>query len=291
MKIFRFTQFLLVMILVHSCVSTKFADEGNLAYESGNYEGALQAWDKVMMDYANKGTVEDTAIYYKAGQAALHLDQTDKALTYFKAAQNMQYKSPVLYATLASIYKSMDNLSLEIDALEKYKAALNQVTGADSLIVRLFKTYVESENWDSALELWPTVEDVAKTDVSMLVDYYEVNEALENEDECEQLAGKILELDANNALAMEWFAKNYFWEAENRYVSEMKAYQNNRTNSQYKKLLKAWDVIWPTFRKSRDYFLKLYEIDPKPHYAQYLANIYTRMDKKKEAAYYKARSK
>jgi hypothetical protein len=73
------------------------------------------------------------------------------------------------------------------------------------------------------------------------------------------------------------------------YVREMKAYKNNRTTSQYKKLLKAWDQVWPLFRKSRDYFKKLYYIKADTQYAKYLRNIYTRMDQKDKAAFWEKR--
>ena len=55
---------------------------------------------------------------------------------------------------------------------------------------------------------------------------------------------------------------------------------------EYKRLLKALDKVYPTFRKSRDYFLKLYRIDPKPKYAKYLGNIYTRLGNEQKAKYY-----
>ena len=102
---------------------------------------------------------------------------------------------------------------------------------------------------------------------------------------------QILKLDASNITALEYYAEKYFWKAENLYVSEMKAYKNKKTSSQYKKLLKALEQVWPNYKKSRNYFLKLYKIDPKPEYAKYLGNIYTRYDDKEKAAYYNKRAK
>ena len=71
----------------------------------------------------------------------------------------------------------------------------------------------------------------------------------------------------------------------------MKAYKAKRTNSQYSRLLKALEQVYPDFRKSRDYYLKLYKIDPKKEYANYLGNIFTRLDDKEKAEYYYKKAK
>jgi hypothetical protein len=120
----------------------------------------------------------------------------------------------------------------------------------------------------------------------LLAGYLIVNENLENYKTCDKLALQIFELDDENIIALEWYAEKFFQEAENLYVSEMKAYKNNRTTSQYKRLLEALEKVYPAFRKSRNYFLKLYRIDPKPKYAKYLGNIYTRLGEEQKANYY-----
>ena len=124
----------------------------------------------------------------------------------------------------------------------------------------------------------------------MLAGYLTVNKNLENEAIADQLANQILKMDKNNTIALEYYAEKYFWKAENLYTTEMNAYKKNRTTKQYNKLLKALDEVWPNFQKSRDYFLRLYKIDPKPEYAKYLGNIYTRYDDKEKAAYYYKRA-
>jgi len=85
---------------------------------------------------------------------------------------------------------------------------------------------------------------------------------------------------------LDWTAKKYFWKAENRYQDELKAYEKNKTNKQYNKLLKALDIVSADFKTSLDYFKKFYTIDPNPGTAKYLGNIYNRLDDKKKADYY-----
>ncbi|MFW6352275.1 MAG: hypothetical protein ACOC2E_07790, partial [Bacteroidota bacterium] len=73
---------------------------------------------------------------------------------------------------------------------------------------------------------------------------------------------------------------------EHRYQKEMKAYEKNRTRKQYKQLLDAFEVLNADFRRSLNYYLKLYEMKPEPRYARFIGNVYLRFDDKKKARYY-----
>ena len=291
MKFKRIIQGLFIILIIHSCTTQKLIEKGQTAYEEDKYEAALQAWDQVVEKYENKGKKADAGIYYKAGLAACELELTEKALDYLETAQYLEYPSPKLYTTLAKISKSIDNLSKEIEALENYHEQYPQGDKIDALTIRLFETYVESENWKKAMDIWPQIEEQAQSDADLLTRYLTVNKKMENDSLCDKLAGKILKLESNNTTALEWNAKKYFWKAENLYVKEMKAYKNNRTTSQYDRLLNKLDEVYPTFRRSRDYFLKLYQLDPRPQYAKFLGNIYTRLQKERKADYYYNKAK
>ena len=286
MKANRIIQGLLIILTAQSCVTKKLTQEGTTAYENGNYSTAFSALEQVIEKNESSDKQTDKAIYYKAGIAAWEQKKTEKAIKYLEKADYLKYPKANLYATLAEIYKNIDNLSKEIEALESYHNKFPEGKHIDSLNTRLFGTYVESENWKKAVNLWPELTQKSQSNLDLRAGYLISNRELENDKKCDKLARQILKEDPENITALEWFAKSKFWEAENTYVSEMKAYRNNRTTSQYKKLLKAWDGIWETFRTSRDYFLKLYELDPKPEYAEFLGNIYKRLDKNKKAEYY-----
>ncbi len=120
----------------------------------------------------------------------------------------------------------------------------------------------------------------------MLEGYFITNKALENDSVCNILASELLKLDENNLAGLDWEAKKYFWQAENLYKDEMEAYEKNKTNRQYNKLLKSLDVVSADFKTSLGYFKTLYELDPSPKYAKYLGNIYNRLDDKPKADYY-----
>ena len=291
MKVTRIIPTLIVILLLSSCATQKLIEDGNTAYDDGNYESALNSLEQVIEKRESAGRKAEGEVYYKAGKAAMKLGQSDKARTYLESAEETEYASPGLYASLAKIYKNIDNLSKEIEALETYNKKYPEGEQIDTINARLFETYVESENWNKGKELWPEIENQAESDLSLLAGYLTINKELENDALSDKLAEKILDKDPENPTALEYYAFKYFWKAENLYVSQMKAYQKNRTNKQYKKLMEAWDKIWPDYRKSRDYFKKLYYIKPNPKYAKFLGNIYKRMDQDDKAAFWYKRAK
>jgi hypothetical protein len=180
----------------------------------------------------------------------------------------------------------MDNLSKELEALEIYNNEYAAGKDISAVKARLFQIYVETENWDKAKETWPAIQAEAKNSISLTEDYFVTNEALKNDSVCDLLAGELLNLDENNLVGLDWMAKKYFWQAENRYKNEMEAYDKNKTNRQYNKLLKALDIVSADFKTSLGYFKTLYGLNPAPQYAKYLGNIYNRLDDKKKADYY-----
>jgi tetratricopeptide (TPR) repeat protein len=286
MKISRVLQVVLITSIITSCATTKLTEEGEIAYQEKNYKAALESLEKVIESKESRGKKAKGIVYFKTGKSALELEQTDKARKYLELAEQTEYESPELYASLAKVYKIIDNLSKEINVLEDYHKKYPNGEKINEITIRLFETYVESKNWDLAVDLWPEIEEKAQNDADLLAGYLIVNKNLGNNSTCNKLALQIFELDDENIIALEWYAKKFYLEADNLYVSEMKAYKNNRTTSQYKRLLNALEKVYPTFRKSRNYFLKLYRIDPKPEYAKYLGDIYTRLGDEQKANYY-----
>lgn len=288
-KTMRFTSIIQVMfifLIIQGCVTQQLTNEGQSAYKEGNYEKALQAYDQVIEKYKKQGETAEAAVYYKAGMAAWKLDQSEKALKYLERAEYLEYPSPKLYLTLAEISDSIDNLSKKLEALENYHKKYAGGKRIDSINIRLFETYVESENWKKAVNLWPEIKKQAQSDVNLLTGYLTANNNLENQKVANRMAEKILKLEPTNKKALKWLGKKYFWKAEDTYVKEMSAYKNNRTTSQYDRLLEKLDEVYPTFEKARDYFLKLYKLEPKPKYAEFLGKIYKRLQEEDKAEYY-----
>jgi len=295
MKISKIIQGLIIVLIIQACASsvntTKLSEDGNTAYNAGNYETALIAWEQIIENSESKGKKAKGPAYVGAGKSALKLEQNDKAIKYLETAREISYSSPEMYESLAIVYKNIDNLSKEISALETYRKFYPQGEKISAINTRLFETYIESENWDLAVKLWPEIETLAQSNVNLLGGYLLVNISMQNKNTCDKLASQILKLDKNNIIALEYLANKYYEMAENLYITEMKAYKENRTNKQYARLLKALDEVYPNFRKSRDYYLRLYKIEPKKDYANYLGNIFTRLDDKEKADFHYKKAK
>ena len=277
---------LILLFIIHSCATQQLINEGNTAYQEGNYDSALTAWDQAIEIYQEKGKKADAAVYFNAGQAAMEVEQYERAGKYLSVADYLQYDDPELYTLQAEIYYKIDNLSKEMTALENYREKYPQGEKMDEFTIRLFETYVESKNWQWAADLWPEIDEDARSTEELLTVYLVVQKNLGNTKESTELAAQLLKMNPNNQEALEWFAKSNFRKAEDLYVTEMKAYKNHRTTKQYKRLLKKLDIAYEDYRTSRDYFLKLYKLSPKSEYAKYLGDIYTRLAQKQKAAYY-----
>ncbi len=281
-------------IMLSSCGTTdklkQNIETADNAFKSGDMKSALEKYERTISYYENKNRSKECPVYTKAGIAAQELGNNDKALEYLKKARYTTSESSSTYWELAKIYRKIDNLSKEMTALETYIQKFPAADKTDSVNKRLFEIYVESENWNKALETWTKIKMDASEDTALVAGYFIVNKALDKNKICDSLAEVMLKNDKNNILALEWEAKRYYNKAENLYQKEMKAYNRHKTRRQYAHLLKALKVVTADFKTSLKYFKRLYSANPSPKYARYLANIYNRLDDKSKAEYYKKRA-
>jgi tetratricopeptide (TPR) repeat protein len=295
MRKYSIISFISLIFILLSCTSgkqlTQVSDEGAMAMKAGDYNKALQAYQQLIADYEKKGKADECPYYGQAGKAAFALGNTDKAIEYLSIGVNRPGADAEMCNELAQCYRKIDNLSKEITTLENCLKKYPGSAYKSAEQKRLFQTYVESENWELAVKLWPEVKAAATNDIKLQEGYLVVNEKLKNDSICNILAPKLLKLDPHNVTGLEWEAKRYYWKAENLYQEEMAAYEKHKTNRQYNHLLKALDVVTTDFKKSLKYFKSLYSINPDKNYAKYLANIYARLDDKKMAEHYLELSK
>jgi tetratricopeptide (TPR) repeat protein len=269
---------------------TKLSDQGMVAFMNEDYAAALETWEPVIQDYEKRERAAEFQFYGKAGQAALNLGDYDKGTGYIEKAIYHKTAEPEDIAALAEAYREIDNLSREIETLELFMERYAESGQAGKIEERLFQTYVESENWLPATELWPQLSESSRGRTEMLAGYFIANRELGNTEVCDELAPQILTVFPENIPALEYQAKKFYNKAEERYQAEMKAYEENQTHKQYARLLKAFETVTEDFQKSLGYFRQLYEIDPGPDYAKYLANIYARLDDKERSEYYRSKS-
>lgn len=286
-----------IAILISACSTNKEISQVNQnrvtgisSFTEGDYEGALAKFTELINEAESKGASARIEDYEGAGKSAYALGQHEKALAYLEQAKDLGSKDENIYFSLADIYHIKDNLSKEIRYLEFYNTNYPKGSRINLVHLRLFESYVESENWEQGLALWLLVQNNEPFLEVLTEGYFKINKALKNEAEVEIAAKELLKINSNNILALEWSAERYFWKAENFYQQSMTEYNKKKTNSQYAKLLKALNVVTADFKKSRDLFEKLYKIEPLPKYARFLGNIYARLDDKEKARFYQSKA-
>jgi hypothetical protein len=285
---------LLLAVYLSSCGISRHVSEIQMlaeeAFEMNEYETALAHYEEIISLKTARGQDVDGRIYYAAGISAWETGDTGKTVDYLRQAHNNGFATEASYFALSGAYREIDNLSLEISHLEGYADKYPDGARIDQVRIRLFEVYIESNNDIAAIELWPEIEKHAREDARLLEKYFLLNKKLKHENRLEGIAKKLLDLDGENIHAIEYFAESNFWEAENRYQDEMKAYEKNRTAGQYRKLLAALEEINEKFKISRDYFERLFAKEPSSRYATYLMNIYIRFGNEERAEFYRKRA-
>ena len=273
-----------------SCVNTKNLVNNTAAikklYDAGNYSQALKQAKETIASYEKSGKENQCPVYTIAGKAAMNLGDTVAALEYFKKAEYSVSLEEETFLGLAACYNHKDNLSKEMMALQDYLAKFPNGKYAEDVKKQLFSIYIQSKNYDKALKLWPEIKKSVENEPAFLVQFFEANQALKNTQTCDSLAPVIMDFHPDNIKILEYEAKKYFDKAEKLYGTEMKAYEKNRTNKQYKHLLKALNVVSADFNTALKYYKKLYTLKPKPEYAKALAHIYKRLDNNTKSLYY-----
>ncbi|UBM63252.1 hypothetical protein LA303_04590 [Candidatus Sulfidibacterium hydrothermale] len=287
MKILKGLMVVAVLVTVFTFqVDAKGRDKAMAAFKKGDYQTALALWSKTIAKYEKRNKGTQCTVYDDAAQAALKLGKDDLARQLLEKATYSASATPEAFVELAKLYRKIDNLSLEITTLERYVKKYPHDKNIVPMQERLFETYIESENWQEALDLWKKLPASFQTDTSHLAELLKANIALNREKAADTLAPMLLKKDPKNTVALDYEAKKYFWRAENRYQAEMKAYSKNKTRSQYAHLLNAFKIVTVDFKKSLTYFRRLYVLQPTSENARYLGNIYARLDDRSKAKYY-----
>ncbi len=261
--------------------------KGDEAFKAGDNAVALQTYEQSIASYERINKQKECPVYTKAGLSALILHKNNLALNYLEKARFTASENEDTYLGLDTCYRTIDNLSKEMETLQTYKEKYPEGKNITAVNKRLFAIYTESENYIKALKLWPAIKPYAISNPKLTKDYFIVNKSLKHTKICDSLANAMLHADKHNIMALQWNGKKYYNRAENLYQKEVNAYNKHKTRRQYSHLLKAFDKVTADFKTSLFYFNTLYKIHPKSEYARYLANIYNRLNDKKKADYYK----
>lgn len=289
-KLFRLLVVAALPFTLFSCmVSLQTRDalrNADVEFTRGNYSEALSSYEELLSVYKEKGKTPRAFVLNKAGIAAFKLKKTDKAIKYLEKAKKGGAIDAMGYYSLALSYRTVDNLSREITNLEFCIEKFPSDTVTTDARNQLFSAYVRSENWDKAEKLWEETGTGYRETAGARTQLLKVKKELNRSDEAYALAKALIKEDKNNVDALEVLAGYFYKRADKRYLAEMKAYKKNRTMKQYRRLTKALKTINKDFKVARDYYKKLYRLQPKSSYAKLLGNIYTRFGNKKKASYW-----
>ncbi|MBE0651362.1 MAG: hypothetical protein IH595_11035 [Bacteroidales bacterium] len=286
----KFLRFALVLTLALTFTSysafAKRKDKGQIAYEQGNYAEALKIWAKEINIYVKRNKAVKCPYYTKAGVAALKLGKSALAQKYLENARYTASENATTYNDLAHIYRKINNLSKEMDALDNY---VKKYPNGKDIVAnrnRLFMTNIEATNWQEALDLWPKLPDTTRANIEYRSGLLQAYVGLNKAKVADTLAESVLKVQPKNVPALDYLAQKYFWLAENSYIAENKAYAANRTNQQYAHLLQAYKVISRNYELSLAYFKTLFPLERTAKNAVFIGDIYSRMNSPKKAAYY-----
>ncbi|MCF8367039.1 MAG: hypothetical protein K9H16_14715 [Bacteroidales bacterium] len=285
--------FVAVVVLVFSCStankSLSVKQSADQFFENNDFENALSGYEQIIADYMREMNTEECPVYGRAGISSLRTGNLAKAIDYLKMDTYTPFASEETYFGLAGCFRKKDNLSKEIISLQDYMQLYPEGKHIQEVKTRLFETYVESENWEAAQKMWPPFAD-ADIHEDFLSQWFRVNLALKNDDECNIISQQLIKMNPGNIPALEWQAKEAFLKAENHYQTEMDAYEKNKTNKQYKRLLDELKIVSAQFQTAKTQYEKLYSLDSKAIYAQYLSNIYVRLNDQEKADYYRKKA-
>ena len=290
MKLISFYTGLIIVTLMAGCsgskvivpaVSQKAVAEKATA--EGNFAQAVEAWKQ----YFSVQPISEISgnDYAEAAQTAFKINDENLAISWFDQARFKNFADAEMYATLGKIYRSQQNISKELSALEFY--ASNYTENINEVNNRLFEIYFEIKLFDEAIVVWDKMDANVKNEISNLKTYFKINMEKKNNEVCDSLSLVILEKEPANVDALEWNGNKYYWLGENRYEREMDKYNKNKTNKQYKILLTELDLATADFKRALPFFEKLWKIEPGEKYASYFANIYARFGDETKVNYYK----
>lgn len=292
MKKHIFYYLIALSIFLISCGAPKqsinYQDMAAVSYANGEYQKAVDEWKTYILEQETLGLDVEPKAYAEIAKAQFHMEQYEKAEKNFDRARDKEYADDEMYVMMVQRYRMIDNLSKELTALEYYKDHFADQKDSTQMRNRLFETYMEADNYESATETWQKMDSKSKSEEAYVQLYFDLNKELEQTDKCDELAEQLLVFNGENEEALIWLAKKYYNRAENRYQTQMDLYNKNRSNKQYNLLLKQLDIVTADFKKSLKYFEPLWNMEDGKKYASYMANIYGRFDDKKKSQYYKS---
>jgi hypothetical protein len=293
MNFYKIAVVALLFVLNWGCKTTQLSkviqtekDIALSASSSGNYTQAVISW-QAYFDQKNKAMHGISAEEYAlAANDAYRAENTSLTVTWFDAARQSGYSGEDMHLVFSEIFRKQNNLSRELTSLVYLSENYPETAASKGIYPRLFEIYMETDKL-KAYGLWNKLDKADQSKEPYLNRYFALNKSLEYSAVADSLADALLQLNPKHVAALEWNGEKYYWLGENRYQREMEKYNQRKTHVQYQFLLNELKIVAEDFKRSRDYFEKLWAIEKLPRYASFLSNIYARLDNRERAEYFK----
>lgn len=119
------------------------------SYNQLDYKTAVESFKSILnINIMKQINVTDTATIYYTGVAASEGDMKDEAITYFKKANDLNYKDPFLFVRLSKLYLIKGDSTEAINTLKK---GINIYPDNVSLLVEMINYYIAKAESQNAL--------------------------------------------------------------------------------------------------------------------------------------------
>lgn len=282
-------------VAMMACGSTqnlsKVTQQADLLYYQKDYQGAFEAYSNIIEQFTAKHQPVPGAVYGNAGKSLYYSNSQKQAMEYFSLADDQGFFDEESLILRIKYFAGIDNMSKELDCLEKYSD--HYPDGADIAYVkgRLFLRYAEMREYEKAYQCFQKMQPELKDEIEYLEKYHNVCEKSNHKADANSTAQLLYNLNPNNLIGLNYVAYNAYINTENEYVAAVKAYEAKKTQAAYKVMQQKTAPLAARFKTAKNYYVKLYNLYKRPHDAEILARICTRLNDKKTAAYYEKLSK
>ncbi len=282
-------------VILPGCGSSKTMvsarQEADLMYYQKDYLNAFDKYCQIIELYVSKKETVSAELYALAGKCLYSADSHAAAIPYFKLAEDAGYEDEQILMMQIKHYADADNLSKELDRLEKYSALYPDGNDIKFVNYRLYLRYCEMQEYGKAHLRYQTLDPEYRDDIAIIEKQHLVCTKLGRQDEADSIARQLYNLNPNNLIGLNYMAYDAYINTENEYVAAIKAYEAKKTNAAYKTMQQKTAPLAARYKKAKELYIRLYNQYKRPHDAAILSRICTRLNDKQTAAYYDNLSK
>lgn len=265
-------------------VQPDLTDQAIQAYNSENYEKALQTFEQILeinsmpLLKADNPNDVDTVFIYNAALAAYNAKNYDKAIKYFNEAAKYGYGAGTTIFRIAATYELKGDTASALKALQdgfqKYPKDIQIVESMINIYLNTNKTDDAMSYLDLAIKQNPTNSSYYSVMGSLLDKMGKKDEAIKSYE-------KAVELDPNNFIAYYNLGAFYYNEGVKQWDVARAVPVNNQ--ALYEQELAKCEIWWT---KALPYMEKCHQIDSKDiSTMETLKNIYYRLVSKDKATW------